>query len=45
MVLSYPKLTCFDPNTAFHFRKLDDLNYLTSRINYKDKVTFFAEIV
>lgn len=33
MVLSYPKLSCFDPNTAFHFRKLDDLNYLTSRIN------------
>ncbi len=33
MTLSYPKLSSFDPNIAYHFRKLDELNDLTGTIN------------
>jgi hypothetical protein len=33
MTLSYSKLSSFDPNIAYHFRKLDELNDLTSTIN------------
>lgn len=33
MALLYAKISCFDPNAAYHFRKLDELNGLTDAIN------------
>jgi hypothetical protein len=33
MVLLYDKISRFDPNIAYHFRKLDELNDLTVVIN------------
>ena len=33
MALSSAKISRFDPNAAFHFRKLDELNDLTEAIN------------
>jgi hypothetical protein len=33
MALLYAKISRFDPNAAYHFRKLDDLNDLTDAIN------------